>query len=120
MDAISSISPDTAAALLNAAARNVTLNDDVYATTLRLYVEGRPADVVAVGDLVGDMSQRERDAQDAFTRLLLLRRNTTMVERAEPLLREGVFIAVGALHLPGKDGLIERFRRAGYAVTKEW
>jgi uncharacterized protein len=35
-------------------------------------------------------------------------------------LQEGVFIAVGALHLPGKDGLIERFRRDGFAVTKAW
>ena len=62
----------------------------------------------------------ERDAADAFTRLLLVQRNATMAERAEPLLQEGVFIAVGALNLPGKDGLIERFRRADYIVTKEW
>ena len=120
IDAVSSITPDVSAALLAAAARNASLNDDVYATTLKLYVEERPADVVAVGDLVGDMSQKERDAADAFTRLLLVQRNATMVERAEPLLPGGVFIAVGALHLPGKDGLIERFRRAGYTVTKEW
>jgi uncharacterized protein len=32
----------------------------------------------------------------------------------------GAFIAVGALHLTGKDGLIERFRADGYAVTKLW
>ena len=120
MDAVASITPDVSAALLTAAARNGALNDDVYATTLKLYVEGRPADVVAVGDLVGDMSQKERDASDAFTRLLLVQRNATMVARAEPLLHEGVFIAVGALHLPGKDGLIERLRRAGYTVTKVW
>jgi uncharacterized protein YbaP (TraB family) len=30
----------------------------------------------------------------------------------------GAFIAVGALHLPGPGGLIERFRAAGYAVTR--
>ena len=27
------------------------------------------------------------------------------------------FIAVGALHLPGREGLIELFREAGYTVT---
>ena len=44
-----------------------------------------------------------------------------MVERAEPLLaRGGAFIAVGALHLSGKEGLVERLRAAGYRVTKVW
>jgi uncharacterized protein YbaP (TraB family) len=32
----------------------------------------------------------------------------------------GAFIAVGALHLAGKTGLIERFRAMGYRVTKVW
>ncbi|TIO38533.1 MAG: hypothetical protein E5Y00_36465, partial [Mesorhizobium sp.] len=27
------------------------------------------------------------------------------------------FMAVGALHLPGPDGLVEDFRKAGYSVT---
>ena len=29
----------------------------------------------------------------------------------------GAFIAVGALHLPGTEGLVELFRKAGYTVT---
>jgi uncharacterized protein YbaP (TraB family) len=29
----------------------------------------------------------------------------------------GAYIAVGALHLPGKSGLIELLRAAGYTVT---
>ena len=54
-------------------------------------------------------------------RALLKSRNTTMVERAAPLLASGgAFIAVGALHLPGKTGLVERFRASGYTVTKVW
>ena len=76
--------------------------------------------MLAVGDIVGDMSAEERDAQDVFTRLLLVRRNATMVERMEPLLKEGALVAVGALHLAGRDGLIARVREAGYTVTKEW
>ena len=44
-----------------------------------------------------------------------------MAERAAPLLAAGgAFIAVGALHLSGKDGLVERFRATGYKVTKVW
>ena len=49
---------------------------------------------------------------------LVDKRNVTMRDAALPLLEEGgVFIAVGALHLPGKAGLVELFRAAGYAVT---
>ena len=44
-----------------------------------------------------------------------------MMDRAAPLLAEGgAFIAVGALHLSGKGGLVERMRGAGYSVTKVW
>lgn len=44
-----------------------------------------------------------------------------MMQRAAPLLANGgAFIAVGALHLSGKDGLVERMRGAGYRVTKVW
>ena len=41
-----------------------------------------------------------------------------VVKRAADLLAKGnVFIAVGALHLPGEDGLVELIRKAGYKVT---
>ena len=67
------------------------------------------------------MSEDERAAEDEFTRLLLVGRNATMAERMEPLLKDGgAFIAVGALHLSGKEGLIERLRAEGYTVTKVW
>ena len=121
LDAIAKIHPETALALLLLAARDPKLNDDVYATMLKLYSESRPAEILPVADAVGDMTEAERAAQDEFMQALLLGRNATMAERAMPLLRAGgAFIAVGALHLVGKDGLIERLRQAGYAVTKVW
>jgi uncharacterized protein YbaP (TraB family) len=44
-----------------------------------------------------------------------------MAERAGPLIAKGgAFVAVGALHLSGKRGLIEIFRAKGYSVTKVW
>ncbi len=121
LDAISALSPDAAAALVAVAARDPDLNDDIYATMLKLYRESRPAEILPIADVVGEMSEAEREAQDEFMRLLLIGRNATMAERATPLLSDGgAFIAVGALHLPGKDGLIERFRASGYKVTKVW
>lgn len=46
------------------------------------------------------------------------RRNLAMMARARPLVDEGgAFLAVGALHLIGEQGLVRLFREAGYTVT---
>jgi len=121
IDAISAMRPKVAATLLAFAARYPGLNDDVYATMLKLYGESRPAEILPISDALGEMSEDERAAEDEFTRLLLVGRNAVMAERMEPLLKDGrAFIAVGALHLPGKDGLIERLRGEGYTVSRIW
>jgi uncharacterized protein YbaP (TraB family) len=121
LDAIASLRPEVAVTLLTLAARDPGLNDDLYATMLRLYRERRPVEIVAVTDAVGGLNEAERAAQDEFMRKLLQDRNAIMAERAAPLLASGgAFIAVGALHLAGKTGLIERFRAMGYRVTKVW
>jgi uncharacterized protein len=119
--AIASLRPQVAATLLTLTARNPTLNDDLYVTTLRLYRESRPAEIVPIADAIGGLSEAERAAQDEFMRTLLQNRNAIMAERTAPLLASGgAFIAVGALHLAGKTGLVEQFRADGYTVTKEW
>ncbi len=121
LDAVATMRPEVAATLLTLATREPGMNDDVYATMLRLYRESRPAEILPIADAVGGLSEAERVAQDEFMRVLLLDRNAVMAERAAPLLASGgAFIAVGALHLSGKDGLIERFRAEGYTVTKVW
>jgi uncharacterized protein YbaP (TraB family) len=54
----------------------------------------------------------------AFEETMITARNHTMAERAAPILDAGsAFVAVGALHLPGPEGLIELFEKAGYKVT---
>jgi uncharacterized protein YbaP (TraB family) len=54
----------------------------------------------------------------AFEEKMVTSRNKVMAEHALPFLARGnVFMAVGALHLPGAEGLVEDFRRAGYTVT---
>ena len=121
LDAIAALRPEIAVTLLALAARNPSLNDDLYATMLRLYRESRPAEILPIADALGGITEGERAAQDEFMRDLLQGRNATMAERAAPLLASGgAFIAVGALHLSGKTGLVERFRADGYTVTKEW
>ncbi len=54
----------------------------------------------------------------AFEETMITSRNKVMVDHAGPFLAKGnAFMAVGALHLPGSQGLVEDFRRAGYTVT---
>ena len=53
-----------------------------------------------------------------FQESMITQRNDVMAERALPYLQKGgVFMAVGALHLPGAEGLVEAFRQAGYTVS---
>jgi uncharacterized protein YbaP (TraB family) len=53
-----------------------------------------------------------------FQDIVIDERNRRMVERMEPLLAQGQwFIAVGALHLPGPEGILELLRDRGYEVT---
>jgi uncharacterized protein YbaP (TraB family) len=54
----------------------------------------------------------------AFEEAMVTGRNKVMAEHAAPILAKGnAFMAVGALHLPGAQGLVEEFRKAGYTVT---
>jgi uncharacterized protein YbaP (TraB family) len=58
------------------------------------------------------------EALREFNRYTLDERNATMLDRALPLIEGGnAFIAVGAAHLPGDQGLVELFRKSGYEVT---
>lgn len=55
---------------------------------------------------------------DSLLGRLLDERNRRMLERMRPRLREGnAFIAVGAGHLPGEQGLLNLLERSGYRVT---
>ena len=49
---------------------------------------------------------------------LLADRNKIMADRMQAVLQEGdAFIAIGALHLPGNEGVIDRLSQQGYKIT---
>lgn len=53
-----------------------------------------------------------------FMQKILYDRNQRMVKRMMPGLRqESIFVAVGALHLPGEGGMIDLLRKQGYKVS---
>jgi uncharacterized protein YbaP (TraB family) len=56
---------------------------------------------------------------ERLTKRLLTDRNHLMAGRMLPLLKEGdAFFAVGAMHLPGKEGLLSLLEEAGFRVEK--
>jgi hypothetical protein len=117
-DLLASLEPSVAASVLLSTAQRPDLSNDSYATLLSLYARQSPGDILPVVDATHLLTPQESAAEDEMTKHLLGGRNKAMVERMTPLLGAGdAFIAVGALHLTGKGGLIALLRAAGFAVT---
>jgi hypothetical protein len=91
--------------------------DDMIETMVRRYLA---RDIGAVWPLQEELWRRagfDTWAFQSFRRELVTRRNIRMRDAALPLIeRGGAFIAVGALHLPGDDGLVALLRKAGLTV----
>lgn len=67
-------------------------------------------------DKLMEMSH-DTDMGEDFEAALINDRNHRMAERMEPLIKEKpTFVAVGALHLPGEEGVLELLRKKGYTV----
>lgn len=92
--------------------------DDMMETLVQAYLQ---RDLGVIWPLQLALARRhgmEVAAFAAFERHLLTDRNTRMRDRALGHLNYGgVFMAVGALHLPGEKGLVALLRDAGYSVT---
>lgn len=91
--------------------------DDVTTTMTDLYLKGEIGMMMPMLKRVApDSSEGEGYAE--FEERVVTDRNHRMAERSLPILGEGgAFIAVGALHLVGEDGLVTLIRKAGYTVT---
>jgi len=70
---------------------------------------------------INEASMRDSapDLAETFNQRLVVDRNHRMADRMESRLRDGrYFVAVGALHLPGREGLLELLTRRGYTLTR--
>jgi uncharacterized protein YbaP (TraB family) len=92
--------------------------NDINETMIALYQRG---EIGMIWPLFRTVLPDEADdpaGYAAFEEALVTSRNKLMAEHAAPILAKGnVFVAVGALHLPGEQGLVELFRKAGYTVS---
>jgi hypothetical protein len=118
LEILDSLPRDTERDLLIAVLRQADRGEDVVETMVARYAEGdigRPLAWLRSAEPIPGVT--EAQIPPAFLDRLITRRNQRMRDRALPLLRRGgAFIAVGAAHLPGKEGLLSLFEKDGYEV----
>lgn len=96
--------------------------DNVFETMIQLYEAEDIATIWAMMRHIGPEGltfDNPRDQYAEFQRGIVDARNVTMADGSEPLLKKGgAFIAVGALHLPGENGLVNILAKRGYTITR--
>jgi uncharacterized protein YbaP (TraB family) len=111
------LSMDDQVAYLVATAKLGPQIADYYQTMIDLYLERRMNMLMPMAKRM-DKSMGAANMMQLVEKELIEKRNRNMLRSALGLLPEGnVFVAVGALHLPGDKGLVELLRNSGYVVT---
>ncbi len=88
----------------------------IHEKLLVLYLNKNLQGLVALN---GDLSRGENEALMArFQKALIDERNRRMVDRIEAYLVDGLFVAVGALHLPGPLGVLSLMQQKGYQIQR--
>ena len=101
--------------LTDAVCHRELLVDD-FAKMISLYMDGDLAGLFSYGQRY---SFSDNTLYETLTEKLLTRRNHLMVERMRPALERGkAFIAVGALHLPGEEGVLALLEQHDFEITR--
>lgn len=95
------------------------LMPDIMATMTDLYLKGEIAQIMPLILAAGPQgAEQDVDGYAQFEERIVRMRNHVMAERAAPILDAGnAFIAVGALHLAGEEGVVALLQDAGYTVS---
>jgi len=117
--AIASLDNDAQlAGLVEAAELGLASLDAAYATMIELYAEEKVALLPLLVRRMPEYGATSGSVED-MTASLLDARNHRMRDRLRPVLdRGGAFVAVGALHLSGTNGLVALLREDGYRVAR--
>ena len=99
--------------------RLADLMPDIMATMTDLYLKGEIAQIMPVILAAGPQATEDDiSGYASFEERIVRMRNHVMAERSAPILEQGnAFIAIGALHLPGEEGVVALLENAGYTVT---
>ncbi len=79
-------------------------------------------DIYARGDLDAIYTfYKKEDLSNTFNAALITDRNHRMADRIDSIIqKKTLFTAVGALHLPGDEGVINLLKKKGYLLTPVW
>lgn len=92
--------------------------EDVIETMSQLYLSGQTGMILPLMRVPPPGIESDDSGYADFEQRIIIDRNHRMAERAAAILADGnVFIAVGALHLPGKEGVVELLRSEGFTLT---
>jgi uncharacterized protein YbaP (TraB family) len=90
--------------------------EQVVAHMIALYNAGKYDELYSLALQEGP---RNRTDSKLFMEKLIVERNRHMVERMGGMLERGnALIVIGALHFPGKDGIVDLLRRQHYKVSE--
>ena len=79
------------------------------------YLDRDLANLVRISEQ--SMGMGSVELKEKLSEQLIVQRNRRMVNRMEPMLLKGrVFVAVGALHLPGEEGILSLLVARGHQV----
>jgi uncharacterized protein len=91
--------------------------EEIYEQMLEAYLSG---DILAFLDMTLETFRGEDEAlAEVFMDEILYRRNRLFVTRLNRHLSDGnALIAVGAAHIPGRDGVLDLLEAQGYRITR--
>lgn len=116
LDAFTDYSDQEQIQMLTQTLENVDEVDQEFARMKEAYLQGNLADLNALAD--EGFAELGPGLSEQIQRRLIGDRNRNMADRLEQLLNDGhIFVAVGALHLPGDGGVLNLLAQRGYRIT---
>jgi uncharacterized protein len=77
-----------------------------------------------IGTILCDMEENLEDLSPGLQKLLntdlIIGRNHTMAQKIGTYLKTGSFVAIGAAHLPGEEGVLKLLEQQGYTVKRKY
>lgn len=118
LGALAKVPDDQQIQMLKVGLKYADRADDMMETLVQLYIKRQLGAAMPFQIALAAEHGVPASAFDGFKTSLLVDRNAKMRDAAKVLLDQGpVFIAIGALHLPGPTGLVSLLRDAGFTVT---
>ena len=117
LDVFEVLSEKDQVAMLQDAVDNFSELDAMHAELLQAYKQRDLGGLMALNEIA--MGNGNERLAGEFQQRLIVDRNHRMSDRMQPYLRQGkVFVAVGALHLPGEEGLLNLLEQQGFSVRR--